>query len=205
MSRPMRYTLRLLTLQQFERAAGLICRPGAPDQRETRPGRRPISIGLWVGQAATPNTLADARLALNKLKQASRSTRRIPMQLTQLPLVRYALDQPQLPVRLAGRGTIMLPERDCDFRAGFRLRRRLGRLRASALSRDRHRRQVRHDGLARADAATVQLDGERRATGPDHPGRAAPDLRARSAPSSASTRRRSTPLDSDEGDTCARR
>ena len=62
----MRYTLRLLTIQQFQRAARLICacehlrrkagvEPGIPDL-----GQTPFSIGLWVGGDATPNTVAAA-------------------------------------------------------------------------------------------------------------------------------------------------
>jgi len=63
----LRYTLRLLTIQQFQRAAAMICAceflrrrgearvEGVPDL-----GTVPISIGLWVGAAATPLTLRDA-------------------------------------------------------------------------------------------------------------------------------------------------
>lgn len=63
----MRYTLRLLTLQQFERAAGLIC--ALEDLRTAIPGLaggKPFSIGLWVGQGATPNNAADAAKAIKK-------------------------------------------------------------------------------------------------------------------------------------------
>jgi hypothetical protein len=54
----MRYTLRLLTLDQLARAAGLVCaleleRGQAPE----RYGPWPFEIGLWVGKAATPNML----------------------------------------------------------------------------------------------------------------------------------------------------
>jgi hypothetical protein len=54
----MRYTLRLLTLDQLARAAGLVCaleleRAAAPD----RYGEWPFEIGLWVGKAATPNIM----------------------------------------------------------------------------------------------------------------------------------------------------
>jgi hypothetical protein len=63
----MRYTLRLLTLQQFERAAGLIC--ALEDWRTDEAGRdgwEPFSIGLWVGQGATPNKTDDAAKAIRK-------------------------------------------------------------------------------------------------------------------------------------------
>ena len=54
----MRYTLRLLTLDQLARAAGLVC--ALELERENDPGRYgkwPFEIGLWVGKAATPNVL----------------------------------------------------------------------------------------------------------------------------------------------------
>ena len=52
----MRYTLRLLTLDQLARAAGLVC--ALELERAADPGRYgewPFEIGLWVGKAATPN------------------------------------------------------------------------------------------------------------------------------------------------------
>jgi hypothetical protein len=55
----MRYTLRLLTSQQFERCATLIA--VLEDLRRQRPeiglGAAPITVGLWVGAATTPNRL----------------------------------------------------------------------------------------------------------------------------------------------------
>ena len=54
----MRYTLRLLTLDQLGRAAGLVC--ALELERESNPARYgvwPFEIGLWVGKAATPNLL----------------------------------------------------------------------------------------------------------------------------------------------------
>jgi hypothetical protein len=64
----MRYTLRLLTTQQFQRAASLICalekrRRGAPG----RFGNVPVSIGLWLGSGVTPNNDADAVARLGRL------------------------------------------------------------------------------------------------------------------------------------------
>jgi len=57
----MRYTLRLLTTQQFERAARLIlaCERIRRND-ESALGTTPISIGLWVGSAATSNAVKDA-------------------------------------------------------------------------------------------------------------------------------------------------
>jgi hypothetical protein len=54
----MRYTLRLLTLDQLTRAAGLVCALELEREKdEGRYGDWPFEIGLWVGKAATPNVL----------------------------------------------------------------------------------------------------------------------------------------------------
>jgi hypothetical protein len=52
----MRYTLRLLTLQQFQRAATLVC--ACEEIRRADPakwGNYPFRLGLWVGSKTTPN------------------------------------------------------------------------------------------------------------------------------------------------------
>jgi ribosomal protein L24E len=61
----MRYTLRLLTLQQFQRATALMCamelmRLERISGGDDRWGPTPFRIGLWVGQRSTPNRTADA-------------------------------------------------------------------------------------------------------------------------------------------------
>jgi hypothetical protein len=54
----MRYTLRLLTLDQLGRAATLVCALEVERQQDVaRLGRWPFEIGLWVGQSATPNRM----------------------------------------------------------------------------------------------------------------------------------------------------
>ncbi|MFE2754293.1 helicase-related protein [Actinosynnema sp. NPDC059335] len=64
-----RYTLRLLTSQQFQRAATMIAacelvRRGS----EAQLGSRPISIGLWVGGENSPNSYAEARRLLARAR-----------------------------------------------------------------------------------------------------------------------------------------
>ena len=54
----MRYTLRLLTLDQLGRAATVICALELERQNDVPTlGAWPFEIGLWVGQTATPNVM----------------------------------------------------------------------------------------------------------------------------------------------------
>ena len=83
----MRYTLRLLTLQQFQRAAVLICACEQLRLKEPKLwGAEPFRLGLWVGSKTTPNKTEDAAEAV-KLLKASRGTQRYgnPLQLTHCP------------------------------------------------------------------------------------------------------------------------
>lgn len=57
MSVLMRYTLRLLTLDQLGRAAALICALELEREQNHQLGDWPFEIGLWVGSAATPNRM----------------------------------------------------------------------------------------------------------------------------------------------------
>ena len=60
----MRYTLRLLTVQQFQRASALMCAcehvrklERIPGTDEKKWGDEPFFVGLWVGSGTTPNRL----------------------------------------------------------------------------------------------------------------------------------------------------
>lgn len=90
----MRYTLRMLTAQQFERAASLICECELIRRRENIPGGE-ISIGMWVGSAVTPNRvltdddeheLMSAKSALDALQKGHLDmVRSSPVQLNVCP------------------------------------------------------------------------------------------------------------------------
>lgn len=68
----MRYTLRLLTAQQFLRAASLVC--VLEDIRERNPaefGASPFGIGIWLGGTSTPNSWDRAVKTLAALRTKS--------------------------------------------------------------------------------------------------------------------------------------
>ncbi|HEX9374577.1 MAG TPA: hypothetical protein VF897_26410, partial [Roseiflexaceae bacterium] len=82
----MRYTLRLLTLQQFQRAAALICACEVIRREDIeRWGSEPFRIGLWVGQRSTPNWVADADEAIKQLKKGGTASGGTPYQLKHCP------------------------------------------------------------------------------------------------------------------------
>lgn len=57
-----RYTLRLLTSQQFQRSARLICAlESLRREYPERLGDTPISIGFWAGRSTSPNTYQGAK------------------------------------------------------------------------------------------------------------------------------------------------
>jgi hypothetical protein len=64
----MRYTLRLLTAQQFQRAGALICAMEHLRRRASDLGEARFTIGIWVGGAVTPNDRAEARRARRRLE-----------------------------------------------------------------------------------------------------------------------------------------
>ncbi|WP_247219337.1 DISARM system helicase DrmA [Synechococcus sp. C9] len=82
----MRYTLRLLTLQQFQRATALICACEVIRREdEAQWGQEPFRIGLWVGQKNTPNKTADSDEAIKQHRESRPRGRGTPHQLTNCP------------------------------------------------------------------------------------------------------------------------
>lgn len=57
----MRYTLRLLTAQQYLRATRIICALELIRRRTNSLGHEPITVGMWVGEAMSPNTYSSAQ------------------------------------------------------------------------------------------------------------------------------------------------
>lgn len=87
----MRYTLRLLTVQQFQRAAALICaceriRGDAAAEGDDRWGAVPFRLGLWVGYHVTPGKGDEAAKAIDAARGAAwHSTGASPVQIKSCP------------------------------------------------------------------------------------------------------------------------
>ena len=63
----MRYTLRLLTAQQFQRATALVCAAELARRRdEDTWGTEPFRIGLWVGTDVSPKRFEEAQEQLER-------------------------------------------------------------------------------------------------------------------------------------------
>ncbi|MBN2384571.1 helicase [bacterium] len=88
----MRYTLRLLTAQQFQRASSMICACELIRREMSKQlGNEPITIGLWVGLSLTPTRRRDAVNAANALANRQRLADN-PFQLLKCPWCGTELD-----------------------------------------------------------------------------------------------------------------
>jgi len=129
MSVLMRYTLRLLTLDQLERASRLICALELERQKDpAKLGRWPFEIGLWVGQSATPNKMGkrgdkddySARTRTLAFKADSKS-KPSPIPLERCPWCgeKFTTNSFHLhPTEDAPKNlTVACVNRDCDFRS----------------------------------------------------------------------------------------
>ncbi|HXH74057.1 MAG TPA: DISARM system helicase DrmA [Bacteriovoracaceae bacterium] len=97
----MRYTLRLLTLQQFQRASALICAMEViRRENPTKWGNNTFTIGLWVGQKSTPNSTEESAHAIQSARDGKHGGASTPAQLTSCPWC----------------GTEIIPGRDIDVR-----------------------------------------------------------------------------------------
>lgn len=87
----MRYTLRLLTAQQFQRAAALVCaaeklRRDASKTAYNPWGDEPFRIGLWVGSSVSPNWYEGAKEGVEAAKdRLGASQQGNPVQLVTCP------------------------------------------------------------------------------------------------------------------------
>lgn len=82
----MRYTLRLLTVQQFQRATSLICAMETLRRDDEKTwGIEPFTIGLWVGQRVTPNDTESSHEAIEAERTGKRPSGSSPAQLMSCP------------------------------------------------------------------------------------------------------------------------
>ena len=112
----MRYTLRLLTRQQFERAAGVMCaleliRREHPDDL----GREPIAAGIWVGGAISPNRYDHALDAVREI-EARKPGARQKLLVDRCPWCRTELDIDRGSYRATDRHfSLHCPDPQCEF------------------------------------------------------------------------------------------
>lgn len=115
----MRYTLRLLTTQQFQRAAALIC--AAEVIRKQVPklfGEEPFSIGLWIGKDSSPNTFMDAMDKLDLLRDGKEVKSGNPIQLMHCPWCGSELGEEQYEINTKSQ-KIYCSNKKCTFKHGI--------------------------------------------------------------------------------------
>ncbi|UNS97219.1 DNA helicase [Streptomyces tubbatahanensis] len=117
----MRYTLRLLTLQQFERASILICAMEELRRRDPAAlGDEEVSIGMWVGRSATPNSLDSAAERLRSASGGQNLQTENPVQLHACPWCGTGLDAHAYEVDFAAtRMHVRCPDTACEFHDGL--------------------------------------------------------------------------------------
>jgi hypothetical protein len=109
-----RYTLRLLTIQQFERAARVVCACELVRRQHARAlGATEFSIGLFVGGGATPNTLEEAEKILQTGPEETEGLTTLP--LLKCPWCGSALARQQQRIE-DGRLITPCTREGCEFR-----------------------------------------------------------------------------------------
>lgn len=82
----MRYTLRLLTQQQLQRASSLICAMEyLRSKNKERLGNARFTVGIWAGGDVTPNSREEAIALWNELKSTGKATKGNLLILTKCP------------------------------------------------------------------------------------------------------------------------
>jgi hypothetical protein len=82
----MRYTLRLLTAQQFQRATALVCAAELARRRdEAMWGSEPFRVGLWVGTDVSPKRWEEANTQLRKANEYGAAHRLTVLQVQRCP------------------------------------------------------------------------------------------------------------------------
>lgn len=119
----MRYTLRLLTAQQFQRATALVCacewlRRERIEAGDGRWGTTPFRIGLWVGSKVSPNNFPEAKRQIEEAKGRS-DVMGGPLQLVTCPWCGEKLSAGSDLVTDEKRQRVLLycpdPEGECPF------------------------------------------------------------------------------------------
>ena len=90
----MRYTLRLLTVQQLQRAAALVC--AMEHIRREYPeiwGEKRFTLGIWIGSKATPNKTEDAAKVVEEKRANKYLSGPLPNQLTHCPWCGAPIDE----------------------------------------------------------------------------------------------------------------
>lgn len=121
----MRYTLRLLTAQQFQRATALVCAAEMIRQGDTEKwGSKPFTIGLWVGMNVSPKRFDDAKEQIDKVRanNSAKAHGLTVLQVSRCPWCGTAIDGRSHVEADADRQRIYVycgdDEEDCPFTKG---------------------------------------------------------------------------------------
>ncbi len=128
----MRYTLRLLTTQQFQRASSLLCVMEVLRRKHAKElGEKEFSIGIWLGSANTPNTRQQAIEVLKLLQRGDQFAdnmfivNKCPWCGAQMGPVKYQGTPPRHAPRVIGYerlgSTVIFkcPDSSCEFNGGL--------------------------------------------------------------------------------------